>query len=119
MTRVVALFLAPLALWGCSLGLTPSNPIATLGPEASIDCGPITDHASCLQALEVASIAQLNARPIAAATIRRPVPKDDCATAFHPCGANSVIVVIQSGDTLQDVPLTFANGTWLLLDSIR
>ena len=85
-----------------------------------VDCGPIQDAALCQKAVEVASTAKLNPPPIVAASIRLPVPDDACAKAmYHECGPGSVIVVIQSGDTLQDVALVRENDGWDRLDLRR
>ena len=100
---------AVLALCGCSFG-------STLGPDVSIDCGPIDDRALCLKAVEVAAAARRNPPPVVAAKIRRPESDDACTMSAPPCGDDAVIVVIQSGDTLQDIPLTPSVGGWLVLD---
>lgn len=44
---------------------------------------------------------------------------DACITAFHPCGPDAVIVVIQRGDTLQDVALVPTTEGWVRLDLVR
>jgi hypothetical protein len=87
---------------------------------APIDCGPIADLASCQAAVAVAATEQINAPPIARATLRRPRANDPCAgNPIHPCGPSDIIVTIQSGDTLQDVALVPAGNGWVLFDSIR
>jgi hypothetical protein len=112
--------LAVFTMSGC--GNTPmpsviSSPSAVF--EFPVDCGPISDEASCARAVEVAATAKLNPPPIVDATIRRPRAGDDCLTAFRPCGSDAVIVVIQSGDTLQDVALIPSAGGWVRLDVLR
>ena len=85
-----------------------------------VDCGPIQDVALCQKAVEVAATAKLNPPPIADVSIRRPRPDDECAKrVLHPCGPSAVIVVIQSGDTLQDVPLVRTADGWVLHVLVR
>ncbi len=111
---------AVLAISGCATTPNPSIiPDAPQPFDFTVDCGPIQDAALCHLAVEVAASAKLNPPPIAAATIRRPRADDDCRTAFHPCGPESVIVTIQSGDTLQEVPLIPTTDGWIRLDLIR
>jgi hypothetical protein len=105
-----------LNLAGC--GLTePAK--ASLGPDLVIDCGPVPDAALCRDAVAVAATAKLNPPPIVKATLRRPRADDACTTAFHACGPASVIVTIQSGDTLQEIPLVPTAGGWIRLDHVR
>ena len=111
-----AAFVGLLSLTGC--GLTETTR-ASLGAEVAIDCGPVADTALCRDAVAVAATAQLNPPPIVKATLRRPRSDDACATAFHACGPASVIVTIQSGDTLQEVPLVRTDTGWVRLDLVR
>lgn len=117
----LAAVVAALALSACATppdpSVTPSQPVAFDFP---VDCGPIVDAALCHKAVEVAATAKLNPPPIVEARIRRPRGDDDCTTAFHECGPEAVIVVIQSGDTLQEVPLIpLRGGGWVRLDLVR
>lgn len=84
-----------------------------------VDCGPIQDAALCREAVEVAATAKLDPPPIIEVTLRRPRPDDECTTAFHPCRPDAIIVVIQSGGTLQDVPLVRMADGWVRLDLVR
>jgi hypothetical protein len=110
---------------GCpSLG-TPT-PTPTADPRASpvsgvsIDCGPIVDRSLCLRAIDVALTAKVNPPPLVAARLRRPDAGDDCATGFHPCGPTDVIVELQSGDVIEEVPLVpTMGGGWARLDQVR
>jgi hypothetical protein len=92
---------------------------ASLGADVAIDCGPVADANLCRNAVAVAATAKLNPPPIVKATLRRPRPDDACTTAFHACGPESVIVTIQSGDTLQEVPLVPTATGWVRLDLVR
>lgn len=60
-----------------------------------------------------------NPPPIVDISIRSPRAGDDCLTAFHECGPGSIIVVIQSGDTLQDVPMIRTSAGWVPLELVR
>lgn len=115
----LAAVIVVLAVAGCTT-LMPSAPVVSVPAfEFPVDCGPI-DAAKCHSAVEMAATAKLNPPPIAAASIRLPRADDDCTTAFHECGPGSVIVLIQSGDTIQDVPLIPAlGGGWVRLDQVR
>lgn len=118
--RTIAAGIMVLAMLGC--GNSPSasdlaSPSVTF--DFPVDCGPIENPASCTAAVEVAATAKLNPPPIVRATVRRPGAGDDCVTALHPCGPDAVIVVIQSGDTLQDVALIPSGGGWVRLDLVR
>ena len=105
-----------LNLTGCG----PTEPArASLGTDLAIECGPIADAALCRDAVAVAATAQLNPPPIVRATLRRPRPDDACTTAFHACGPTSVIVTIQSGDTLQEIPLVPTATGWVRLELVR
>ena len=84
-----------------------------------VDCGPIPDQALCEQAVVTALLAQLNAPPASAVTLRLPRPDDDCKARVQPCDAGAVIAVIQSGDTLQDVALQRTVDGWVLFEQIR
>jgi hypothetical protein len=85
----------------------------------AIECGPVADRALCEKAIVVALSAQLNPPPAASVEIRLPGRGDDCRTWFHPCDDGAVIAVIQSGDTLQDVPLIRTADGWVRLDLVR
>lgn len=101
-------------------GPSPSDlPAESSAPGVAIDCGPIVDRALCLDAVEVAATAKINPSPVARATIRRPEPGDACTTAFHRCDQASVVVELQSGDTIQAVPLIRSTGGWVRLDEVR
>jgi hypothetical protein len=123
MKAIIAPIFAALAVFtmsGC--GNIPMPSVVSSPPavfEFPIDCGPIADEASCARAVEVAATAKLNPPPIVEATIRRPRVGDDCLTAFRPCGPDAVIVVIQSGDTLQAVALIPSGGGWVRFDVLR
>lgn len=118
-TPIVAV-IAVIGLAGCATTPFPSvAPTAPLALDFPIECGPIQDVALCQEAIDVASTAKLNPPPIAAASIRRPRADDDCITAFHPCGPDAVIVVIQSGDTLQEIALVRLVDGWIRLDLVR
>ena len=122
---IAVLLLVGLA--GCSTTPSPETsaapPVETVAPQflagMAVDCGPVVDTALCEKAVEVALAAQLNPPPAAAVRIRLPGQGDDCRTWFHPCDAGSVIAVIQSGDTLQDVPLIRTADSWVRLDQVR
>ena len=113
---MLALLVAAFAIGGCSVDPAP---IASLAPDVSIECGPIADRALCQKAVDVAATAKINPPPIAAVRIRRPNPGDECTEWFHPCGAAAVIVDIQSGDTIQGVPLVRTADGWVLLTLVR
>lgn len=121
-TIIAPIFMAVavFAMTGC--GSSPTASVVSSPPAAfdfPVDCGPINDAARCAKAVEVAAAAKINPPPIADATIRRPRAGDDCLTALHPCGPDAVIVVIQSGDTLQDVALIPSGGGWVRFDLVR
>lgn len=117
--------LAAVCLVGCATSPSPSpnvsgEPSRPLAFEFPVDCGPLGDGALCEQAVQVALTAKLNPPATAGVTIRRPRADDACATAFRECGPNGVIVTIQSGDTLQEVPLIpLLGGGWVRLDLVR
>ena len=116
----VATAIAMLVLSGCAATPTPTAAVApSLTVDFPVDCGPIQDAALCQKAIDVAATAKLNPPPIVNASIRRPRPDDECTTAFHPCGPEAVVVVIQSGDTLQSVPLVRTSDGWVLHVLIR
>jgi hypothetical protein len=120
MSRLALAAIAVLLLSGCTVTPDPTvAPGAGRAFDFPIECGPIHELALCHQAVEVASTAKLNPPPIAAATVRRPRADDACITAFHPCGLGAVIVVIQSGDTLQEIALVPGADGWIRLDLIR
>jgi len=126
---IVAALVLVLGLTGCSTTSTslpeaPADPPpATIGPQfpegMAIECGPVADRPLCEIAVAVALTGQLNPPPAASVAIRLPRADDDCLTWFHACGAGSVIAVIQSGDTLQDVPLIRTADGWVRLDLVR
>lgn len=113
---IIVGLLAVLVLAGCSVVPTA---IPSIAPTVSISCGPVVDEALCHKAVEVAATAKINPPPITAAWIRRPRADDGCTLALQPCGSEAVIVVIQSGDTLQDIPLVPSADGWIRLDLIR
>ena len=111
---------ATLALSACATSPTPSvAPIPALGFDFPVDCGPIENVALCRKAVEIAATEKRNPPPIAEVRIRLPRADDDCMTWFHECGAGSIMVGIQSGDTVQDVPLIRTSDTWVPLDLVR
>ena len=85
----------------------------------TIECGPVVGRELCEKAVAVALTAQLNVPPAALVQLRLPREDDDCRSWFHPCDAGTVIAVIQSGDTLQDVPLQPTADGWVRLDLVR
>jgi hypothetical protein len=92
-------------------------PAAGLPPEVTIECGPIADRALCLSAAEFAASVRLNPPPVVDVGIRLPIPgRDSCTAWATPCGELSVIVTIQSGDTLQDIPIVLTGGEWVVLE---
>jgi hypothetical protein len=110
--------LMAIALAACSVA--PSDvPVAPLDPDVAVDCGPVADPTLCRLAVAVAATAKVNPPPIVAAQIRRPVPDDSCTEWLHACGPDAVIVVIQSGDTLQEIPLVRSADGWVRLDLVR
>jgi hypothetical protein len=116
------LAVAMVVLVALSCTTTPSPSVAPSSPAAfdfPVECGPIEDAALCREAVEVAATAKLNPPPIAAVMIRRPRADDDCIQAFRECGPTSVVVTIQSGDTLQEIPLVPTADGWVRLDLIR
>ena len=118
LVRLVMAATAACAVFACTPTPDPSGPPPAFG--FSVECGPIQDVSLCRKAIEVASTAKLNPPPITAASIRRPRDGDECVTArFHVCGPEAVIVVIQSGDTLQDVALVRTADSWARLDIRR
>lgn len=116
MIGILALLVAFFALAGCSVAPAPP---ASLAHDVSIECGPIADRELCQKAVDVAATAKINPPPIAAVRIRRPDPSDECTEWFHPCGAGAVIVEIQSGDTIQGVPLVRTADGWVQLTLVR
>ena len=109
---------AALLISGCTTP-TPSPALPTIPAGATVDCGPLVDEVLCQTAVQVAITAQRNPPPITKATVRRPAVGDDCVTALRRCDATSVIVVLQSGDTLQRVALITTTDGWLRLDLVR
>lgn len=114
-----SMLVLPLLAAGCTLVQLPAETRPAIPPGATINCGPIAEPERCQLAVEVALTAQLNPPPIAAASLRRPRADDDCVTQFHPCDAGSIIVTLQSGDTLQEVPLIPTGAGWVRLDLVR
>lgn len=116
MTRKVATSLATLvvvlAVTGCAVA---SEQIPSLAPDVALECGPILDRASCVRAAELAATVKLNPPPLVSVSVRRPGPSDPCAGWSQACGADAVIVQLQSGDTIQSVPLVPSAGGWALL----
>jgi hypothetical protein len=92
-------------------------PAAELPPEVTVKCGPIADRALCLAAAELAATVRLNPPPVVDVRIRLPIPgRDSCTGWANPCGEQSVIVIIQSGDTLQDIVLALTGSEWVVLE---
>jgi hypothetical protein len=117
---LAAAVLAVMSSSGCATTPTPTVAVApSLATDFPIDCGPVSEPSLCQKAIEVAATAKLNPPPIVEASVRRPVPEDSCTRAFHPCDREAVIVTIQSGDTLQDVPLVRTADGWVLHALIR
>ena len=109
-------------LWGTALAVATTMSVlgcssrAAIPADVPIDCGPVLDTGLCRTAAEVAAVAKLNPPPIAAVRLRAPDPSDACATWPHPCGTDAVIVEIQSGDTIQAVPVVRSLDGWARLD---
>ena len=112
----LALFFA-VVVTGCSVAPTASA-TASVDSGVSINCGPIADRRLCEKAVAVAATAKINPPPMVAATLRRPDPSDECTTWFHACGPEA-LVAIQSGDTIQNVPLLRTADGWVRLDLVR
>ena len=89
----------------------------SLAPDVTLECGPIADRALCVRAAELAATAKVNPPPIVTMRVRRATSEDDCAHWSPPCGVDAVIVGIQSGDTIQEVPLVPRAGNWVMLRS--
>jgi hypothetical protein len=107
-------------LFGCAPNPTPADASSPpLAADFPVECGPIQDAALCQKAVAVAATAKTNPPRIVAASIRRPREDDDCVDAFHACGPESIVVVIQSGDTLQEIPLVRTSDGWVRLDLVR
>jgi hypothetical protein len=109
---ILAALVAVFSLVACS---ATGIPIASLAPDVTVECGPIADRALCLKAAELAATAKINPPPIVDVRVRRPDPDDPCAEWIQPCGPDAIIVQIQSGDTIQEVPLVPSSGGWALL----
>lgn len=91
-------------------------PAAALPPEVTIECGPIADRALCRAAAELAASVRSNPPPVVVVRMRLPIRGEDPCTAWaNPCRDRSVIVTIQSGDTLQDIPLRLTGTDWSVL----
>ena len=112
LAAILAGTFAAFAFLGCAW---TSAPIPSLAPDVTVECGPIADRPLCRKAAELAATAKINPPPIVDVRIRRPDPDDPCAEWNPPCGAAAVIVQIQSGDTIQEVPLVLSGGSWALL----
>jgi hypothetical protein len=108
-------------LTSCGADVPPgtSNGLPTIPPTAHIECGALLDEGLCRMAVQVAITVQRNPPPIVDARVRRPAVGDDCLTQPHPCDASSIIVTLQSGDTLQDVPLARTATGWVPLELVR
>jgi hypothetical protein len=117
--KAVGMLVCLVMIAGCSLISIDAPALPTIPPDAHVDCGPVVDQALCETAVAVAITAQLNPPPIVEARLRPPRPDDDCVTALRPCGADAIIVVLQSGDTIQDVPLIRTDSGWVRLDLVR
>ena len=96
----------------CVLGCSSR---ASVPADVPIDCGPVLDQALCRTAAEVAAVAKINPPPIARVRLRASDPSDDCADWPQPCGPDAVIVEIQSGDTIQEVPVVRSVDGWAQL----
>ena len=113
-----ALLLACVLLAGCST--TPT--ITPIEPDAAtvVDCGPVNDPDLCRLAVGTALTMQLNAPPASEVHLRFARPDDDCwSLGFHPCDGRTVVATIQSGDTIQEVPLVRRDDGWIPFDLIR
>jgi len=91
--------------------------LSPLPADATIECGPIVDPGLCRRAAEAAATAKINPPPIAAVRIRLPDETDECASWPRPCTDDAVIVNIQSGDTIQAVPVVRSADGWTLLEA--
>lgn len=111
-------FVVAMAIAACALPL-PAAPRHALDPAVPIECGPVTERDLCVIAAEVAAAARANSPPVADVTMRLPRPDDDCVGWQPPCGVGTLIVVIQSGDTLQEIPLVRAGDGWAPLNPPR
>ena len=105
-------------LAACSVVPLPPTPgpRAAIDPTVEIDCGPIEDAALCRAAVETAAFVKLNPPPVVEARIRRPRIDDPCITWQPACLGGAVIVTIQSGDTLQGIPLAPIGQGWIVLE---
>jgi hypothetical protein len=114
MKAAAALAVALLA--GCSTAPT----VAPIGPGMVIDCGPVQDAQLCRLAVDAALTRQLNPPPASEVHLRLARPDDECAgRVAHPCGPETVVATIYSGDTLQDVPLARTADGWIPFDLVR
>lgn len=102
-----------------AIGLAACSVMPQVPDDITIECGPVADRELCEKAVAAALAAQLNPPPAVAVQIRLPRADDDCRTWFHPCDGGTIIAVIQSGDTLQEVPLIPTMGGWARLDTVR
>ena len=100
---------------GCSTA--PTN--APVPPGLTVDCGPVQNPGLCRSAVATVLSAKLNPPAASVVTLRLSTPGDDCRTWFHACETGMVIGVIQSGDTLQDVPIIRTADGWTRLDLVR
>ena len=103
-------FFAAAGLLACGATGAPS-----LAPDVTVECGLITDRSVCLKAAELAATVRINPPPLVDVRVRRPMGDDACAEWPVACGGNAVIVQLQSGDTIQEVPLIPSAGGWALL----
>lgn len=89
--------------------------IPSLEPGVTVECGPVADRALCVRAVELAATVKINPPPLVDARLRRPDSTDPCAVWPQPCGPDAVIVEIQSGDTVQLIPVVPSAGGWSVL----
>ena len=119
MTRRSALLLsivAAIAIAGCSTAPV----VEPVPPGVTVECGPVREASLCQQAVAVALAAKINPPPAVAVRIRLPAADDECQEWLPPCGDGTVVAEIQSGDTIQTVPLfRLDSGGWTRLELMR
>jgi hypothetical protein len=108
LTSAIATASAVIVISACSQ-------LSPIPADATIECGPVVDPGLCRRAAEVAAQAKINPPPIAAVRLRLPDAGDECTIWARPCGDDAVIVSIQSGDTIQAVPVVRSADGWTLL----
>jgi hypothetical protein len=114
-----AILAGAIALFAVVACTPDSAVIPSLPPDVHVECGPIGDRALCVKAAELAATVKVNAPPIVDVRVRSAGPSDPCVEWLPPCGPDAVIVQIQSGDTVQSIPLVPSAGTWALLGNSR